>query len=202
LAPGETVFTEAGAMSSMDAGLDLAAQLSGGLLSAMGKKVLGGESLFVSQVTNNTAAPQRLTVAQGLPGDIRCVELDHDGICLQPGAYLASTPDVKLGVKWAGVASGLGREGFFKLNVSGTGMLWYGAYGGLVEKDIDGKYLVDTGHLVAYEPQLRLKVALAGGLLSSVLGGEGLVTRVEGRGRIVVQTRSLGGLAGWLNPKL
>ena len=86
--------------------------------------------------------------------------------------------------------------------VSGTGTLWYGAYGGLLEKEIDGQYIVDTSHLVAYEPEMKLKIQLAGGVFSSFFGGEGLVTRVEGKGKIVIQTRSLSGLAGWLNPKL
>jgi uncharacterized protein (AIM24 family) len=49
---------------------------------------------------------------------------------------------------------------------------------------------------------MKLKVQLAGGIFSSFFGGEGLVTRVEGVGQIVIQTRSLSGLAGWLNPKL
>ena len=49
---------------------------------------------------------------------------------------------------------------------------------------------------------MKLKIQLAGGVFSSFFGGEGLVTRVEGKGKIVIQTRSLSGLAGWLNPKL
>jgi len=55
---------------------------------------------------------------------------------------------------------------------------------------------------VAYEPQMKLKIQLAGGLFSSLFSGEGFVTRIEGHGKIVVQTRSLSGLAGWLNPRL
>ena len=84
----------------------------------------------------------------------------------------------------------------------GPGQIWFGSYGGLVEKEIDGEYIVDTSHLVAYEPQIKLKLQLAGGLFSSFFGGEGLVTRVEGKGKIWIQTRSLSGLAGWINPRL
>ncbi len=143
-----------------------------------------------------------MTLTQGTPGEIRQVRLKDESICLQPGAYVASTRNLKLGVKWAGLASFIGREGLFKLLVSGDGILWYGAYGGLVEKQIEGQYIVDTGHLVAYQPHMKLKVQLAGGLVSSFLGGEGLVTRVEGYGKATLQTRSLSGLAGWLNPRL
>ncbi len=202
LSPGESITAESDAMTSMAADLDMEAKLNGGFFSGLLKKFLGGESLFVNVFTNNTQAVKRLTVTQGTPGEIRQTQLKGDAICLQPGAYVASTPGLKLGVKYAGLASFIGREGLFKLMVSGTGTLWYGAYGGLVEKQIEGQYIVDTGHLVAYQPHLKLKVQLAGGLVASFLGGEGLVTRVEGYGKATLQTRSLSGLAGWLNPRL
>ncbi|MCH2155348.1 MAG: AIM24 family protein [Opitutales bacterium] len=81
-------------------------------------------------------------------------------------------------------------------------MLWFGAYGGIVEKELDGEYIVDTAHLVAYDESVKIRLQWAGGLLSSIFGGEGLVTRLEGKGRIWIQTRSLSGLVGWLNPKI
>jgi uncharacterized protein (TIGR00266 family) len=202
LAPGETIVAESDAMASMSAGIDMKARLNGGLFSALAKQFLGGESLFVGEFTNQARRPERITLVQATPGEIHHVELENGTICLQPGAYICSTPGLKLGLRWAGLASFVGREGLFKLQVSGTGMLWYGAYGGLVEKQVNGEYIVDTSHLVAYEPQMKLRVQLAGGLFSSLLGGEGLVTRVQGRGSIIVQTRSITGLAGWLNPRL
>ena len=202
LQPGESLIAESDAMSSMDADLDMDANLNGNLFSALAKKLLGGESLFINTFTNNTSGPRRLTLTQPTPGDVNEVQLEGSSICLQPGAYIASTPGLKLGVKWAGLASALGREGLFKLMVSGTGTLWYGAYGALVEKQVEGEYIVDTGHLVAYPPHMKLKAKLAGGIFSSFFGGEGLVTRVEGYGKIILQTRSLSGLAGWINPRL
>ncbi len=138
---------------------------------------------------------------QPVPGELRCHELNGDEFNLQPGAYLASTEGVKLGLRWAGFVSFIAREGLFKLTVTGEGKVWYGAYGALLEKEIDGEYIVDTSHLVAYEPGIKLKLQLAGGIFSSFFGGEGLVTRVEGKGKIIVQSRSVSGLAGWLNPK-
>lgn len=200
LEPGESVIAESDAMSSMSGDLDMDARTNGGCLSALGKSLFGSESFFVSVFTNNTDGTRRVTLTQGTPGNIRQVELNGGSICLQPGAYIASTPGLHLGVKWAGLASWIGREGLFKLQVSGTGTLWYGAYGGLVEKEVDGEYIVDTSHLVAYEPQMRLRVQLAGGIFSSFFGGEGLVTRVEGKGKIVIQSRSMDGLAKWLRP--
>jgi uncharacterized protein (TIGR00266 family) len=202
LGPGESVIAESDAMSSMAADLELKTSFNGGCISGLLKKFLGGESLFINTFTNRTNETRRLVLVQKTPGDIRQMELNGGSICLQPGAYVASTPGLKLGLSWGGIGSFLAKEGLFKLMISGTGTLWFGAYGGLVEKEIRGDYIVDTSHLVAYPPGMKLKTQLAGGIFSSLLGGEGLVTRVEGNGTIFLQTRSLSGLVGWLNPKI
>ena len=202
LEPGESIIAESDAMSSMASDLDMKAKFNGGFFSGLAKKFFGGESLFINCFTNNSSGTRPLTLVQGAPGDIHEVVLDNSAICLQPGAYICSSPGLKLGLKWAGIASWIAREGLFKLVVSGTGKLFYGAYGGLLKREVNGEVIVDTSHLVAYDPSLKLKVQLAGGLFSSFFGGEGLVTRVEGEGSYIIQTRSLAGLKGWLNPKL
>ena len=205
LEPGESVIAESDAMASRSAELTMTTTFNGGFISGLLKKFLGGESLFVNEFKNETNAPLRVTLVQATPGEVRELQLDESkdqGICLQPGAYVCSTPGLKLGLKWAGIASLIGREGLFKLMVTGTGTLWYGAYGGLLDREIDGEFIVDTAHLVSYDPALKLKVQLAGGIVASFLSGEGLVTRVEGKGRVTLQSRSLSGLAGWVNPRL
>jgi uncharacterized protein (TIGR00266 family) len=202
LEPGEFITAESDAMASMDICLDMKARLNGNLFSAVSKKYLGKESLIVNDFVNPTNVARKLTLVQGTPGDIIEKVLDNETYCLQPGSYIASSPGIKLGLKWAGLASWIGGEGLFKLVVTGTGSVLIGAYGGLVEKQIEGEYIVDTSHLVAYEPQMKLSTQLAGGLFSSFFGGEGFVTRVSGTGKIVIQTRSLSGLAGWLNRNL
>ena len=202
LEPGESIIAESDAMSSMASDLDMKAKFNGGFFSGLAKKFFGGESLFINYFTNNTSERKQLTLVQGTPGDIHQLSLENTAICLQPGAYICSTQGLKLGLKWAGIASWIAREGLFKLEVSGTGTLFYGAYGGLLKREVNGEVIVDTSHLVAYDPGLKLKVQLAGGIFSSFFGGEGLVTRVEGQGHYILQTRSLDGLKGWLNPKL
>lgn len=202
LAPGETVVAEAGAMQSMSAELDMKATPNGGFFSAVLKRFFGGESFFVSHFTNNTQETLRVTIAQPVPGQI--IEFDLAGgneLCMQRGAYIASTPDVSFKVVWAGFASWFVGEGLVKLKASGQGKLWYGAYGAIIEREIDGELKIDDGHLVAYDPNLTLNVALAGGLFASLFGGEGFVARVTGKGKVYLQTRSLKGLASWINPK-
>jgi uncharacterized protein (TIGR00266 family) len=203
LEPGETIVAESDAMSSMSANLDMTAKFNGGLFVGLLKKYLGGESLFVNHFTNNTSSPLQIHLIQPTPGDIEVKELDGtSSYCIQNGSYIASESGVKLGVKWAGIGSLIGSEGLFKLVVSGKGKVVFGAYGGLLQKEINGEYIVDTGHLVAYEPSMKLKPQLAGGIFSSLFGGEGFVTRVEGKGTIWIQTRNISGLASWINRHL
>jgi uncharacterized protein (TIGR00266 family) len=202
LAPGESIMTEPDAMSSMDASLDLTAHFNGGLIKGLLRKYLGGESLFISRFHNATSTPRSMTIVQPTPGEVLCKELNDEVYYMQPGAFLACEESVKIGLGFAGFASWIAREGLFRIKVSGHGKVWFGAYGALLEKEVNGEYIVDTSHLVAYDPSLRLNLQLAGGLFSSFFGGEGLVTRVSGKGKIIIQTRSISSLAGWLNPKL
>jgi uncharacterized protein (TIGR00266 family) len=203
LQPGETITAEAGAMASMTTQLDMKAKMNGGFFKALGRKFLGGESFFINHFTNNTAEEAHLVVSPPTPGELKGHQVDGtQKMRLQPGAYLASTPGVKIKLRYAGLASFLGREGLFAMEVSGSGTVWYGAYGGLIEKEVNGELIVDTSHLVSYSDGLKLKVGLAGGIFSSFFSGEGLVTRVIGRGKITIQSRSLPGLRDWINPKL
>ncbi|UKJ07990.1 TIGR00266 family protein [Solitalea lacus] len=202
LEPGETFIAESDAMSSMSAELDMTAKFNGGFFGGLIKKFLGGESLFINHFTNNTDKSLSLHLTQPTPGDINVKELNGESYCIQRGAYIASDPGVKLGVRWAGFGSLIGGEGLFKLEVSGQGKVVFGAYGGIIEKEINGEYIVDSGHLVAYEPDMKLKPQLAGGIFGSLFGGEGFVTRVEGKGKIYLQTRNMAGLASWVNKHL
>jgi uncharacterized protein (TIGR00266 family) len=202
LQPGESIIAESDAMATMSAKLDMSAKFNGGFLRGIAKKVFGGESLFVNHFTNNSQEPMHLTLTQPTPGDIQVRELKGESYCLQGGAYIASDPNVKLGVKWAGLGSLIGGEGLFKLVVSGNGNVYFGAYGGIIEHEVNGEYIVDSGHLVAYEPTMKIKTQLSGGLISSILGGEGFVMRIEGKGKIYLQTRNISGLASWVNRHL
>ncbi|QEN06712.1 TIGR00266 family protein [Oceanispirochaeta crateris] len=202
LEPGEQLIAESGAMQSMSASLDMKARSNGGFLSGLMKKWFGGETFFVNEFSNKGSVPMRVTIAQNVPGEIRELNLknDHD-ICLQRGSWLASEGDVRFKAVWAGFVSWFSGEGLVKLKASGDGRIWFGAYGGIIERKVEGELKIDDGHLVAYDPSLKLKIALAGDLLSSVLGGEGFVTKVIGTGTVYIQTRSIKGLASWLNPK-
>ncbi len=200
LSPGDTVIAEADAMASMSSTIDIKTQWSGGFSKAVLRRVLGSESMFVNVFS--TESEGELVITQPFPGDIECLELKGNTMYLQPGAFLACEPGVKLGLGWAGVRMLIAREGLFRLKVSGNGKIWFGAYGGIFEREIDEEYVVDSGHLVAYEPSVKVRIGMAGGIFSSFFSGEGLVTKVTGPGRIYMQSRSFGGLAAWANSHL
>jgi uncharacterized protein (TIGR00266 family) len=203
LQPGESLIAEAGAMASMDGALTMTTQLSGGLIPALLRKFFGGESLFVNVFKNETNRPLEVVLTQPTVGDLEVIELKSGGtLCLQPGAYVASSNSTRLGVQWAGFSSFFAGEGLFRLTVKGPGLLLFGAYGGIQKYQVNGEFVVDSGHLVAYPPQIKMSIGLAGGLVGSVTSGEGLVNRLRGTGTVYLQSRSIDGLVRFLRPKL
>lgn len=202
LQPEEQITAEAGAMASMAAPLTMTTEFSGGLLPGLLKKFFGGESLFVNRFKNATSQPLQVVLTQASIGDIERLELTGDEICFQPGAYIAHTDGVRMGVQWAGFSSWLAGEGLFKLKLSGRGMVFFGAYGGLSQRRVNGEFVVDTGHLVAYSPSIKMNIRMAGGLAGSITSGEGLVNRLSGQGQIYLQSRSTDGLVRFLRSRL
>jgi len=200
LNPGESIIAEADAMASMSSGVEMTTRWNGGAVRAIGKRIFGSESLFVNEF--KTTTPGHVVLTQPFPGDMACLELKGNTMFLQPGAYIASEPKITLGLGWAGIRSFISGEGLFRLKVSGVGRVWFGAYGAIFTREVQGEYIVDTGHLVAYEPTIAIRVGMAGGIFSSFFGGEGLITRVTGQGKIYMQSRSFEGLAAWTNAHL
>jgi uncharacterized protein (TIGR00266 family) len=200
LKQGDRLIAESGAMASMSSTIEMSTRFNGGFFSGVLRRVFGGESLFINEFTTRSSG--EIVLTQPTPGDIECIELKGNTLYLQPGAFIACDPTVSLGMGWAGFASFIGGEGLFRLKVSGQGRVWFGAYGGIFAREIEGEYVVDSGHLIAYEPSIHLRAGMAGGIFSSFFGGEGLVTRVTGPGRIYMQSRSIEGLAAWTNAHL
>ncbi|MEM9512750.1 MAG: TIGR00266 family protein, partial [Cyanobacteria bacterium P01_E01_bin.48] len=191
-----------GSMATMDAQIEMKTEFNGGFFAAVLKRLFGRESLFINRFTNVSQKPQQLVVTQETIGDMIDLNLQSNSLCLQPGAFIACAPSVHLGMQWAGFKSWISGEGLFRLIVSGRGPLFFGAYGGITKRHVDRELVVDTGHLVAYEPSLTMNIGLAGGAVGSLTSGEGLVNRVKGRGIIYLQSRTVNGLAGFLRPKM
>ena len=197
---GEAFKAESGAMVSMSGTVDIQTRMQGGFLSAVARKVLTSESFFQNTFTA-ARGPGEVTFAPSLPGDIRVREMQGDTMILQSGAYLASHPGIEVETKWGGARTFFAREGLFLLRAFGAGPLLFSSYGAIVEVAVPPSgYIVDTGHLVAFEPTLQWEVDKVGGLKSLLFSGEGLVCRFGGAGRLWMQTRSFDSFLGEILP--
>ena len=122
---------------------------------------------------------------------------------------MASTPDVNISLVWGGFSMLFSGEGAFFMECeldeeaeAAQGELLINSYGAIEKVEVDGKYIVDTGHLVAWEGDLDYTIRKAGGWKSTLLSGEGLVLEMEGKGTLWLQTRNLGSLISWIRPQL
>jgi uncharacterized protein (TIGR00266 family) len=198
--PGEQLLVESSAMVARHSAIEMKTQLQGGILAAAKRKMLGGESLFQNTFTA-TQPGQELWLAPSAEGDV--LALDMNGtyeVMLNSGAYLAASPSVTLDTKWGG-AKGFFGAGLFLLKCSGHGPLFFSSYGGIHAVDVGpGGYICDNGHIVGFTSGLNYTVTKVGGLKSLFLGGEGLVCRFEGQGRLWMSTRNANSLAAFLHP--
>ena len=197
----QSIQAEAGAMVSMSANIELQSQMKGGLFGAI-KRAAGGESAFVSTFTAR-GGPGEVTFAPGAPGDIAAIELNNQTFFVQSSSYLAGDAGLTVDTKWGGAKSFFGGEGLFVLMVQGRGLLLVSSFGAIHRKtlQVGERYVVDTGHLVAWEgtTQYTLRKAAAG-FFRSIVSGEGIVAEFSGPGEILIQTRNLAALAGLLKP--
>ncbi len=202
LQQGEAISAEAGAMVSMSGGVQIETKARGGVFGALKRSVLGGESFFVN--TFKASGDEEITFAPSLPGDIISIDLQGNTIFAQSGAYIASLPEIQIDTSWGGAKTFFSKEGFFLLKLSGTGDLFLSSYGAIHQIDlvVGQKYMVDTGHMVAFEESVQYNVKRVGGLKSTLFSGEGLVCELTGPGKIYIQTRSADAFLSWLIPQL
>lgn len=197
----QSIQAEAGAMVSMSANIELQSQMKGGLFGAL-KRAAGGESAFVSTFTAR-GGPGEVTFAPGAPGDVAAIELNNQTFFVQSSSYLAGDASLTVDTKWGGAKSFFGGEGLFVLMVQGRGLLLVSSFGAIHRKTLrpGERYVVDTGHLVAWEgtTQYTLRKAAAG-FFRSMMSGEGIVAEFTGPGELLIQTRNLAALAGLLRP--
>ncbi len=203
LDPGEAVKAEAGAMMAMSPTVDIATSTEGGLLKGLRRSVLGGESFFLNTFTA-TGPDAHIILAPALPGDVITLPLTTGTMYLQSGSYLASPGSIDIDSKWGGAKTFFSKEGLFMLRCTGYGDLVVSSYGAIQGVDLapGQSYVVDTGHMVGWEEGITYEVKKVGNWKSTVLGGEGLVVRLTGPGRVYIQSRSPQDFVNWLVPKL
>ena len=203
LRPQQSVLAEAGSMAMMDPSLEMETKALGGLFAGVGR-MLGGESFFINQFT----APQggELVLSPGVPGDICHYEMTgQNGLMVQSGGFVAVSPTVQLDTQFQGVKGFFSGESLFLLRLTGQGDLWFSSYGAIQQVDVVDEFVVDTGYIVAFEDTLNYSVEMISGLSfrglkTGIFGGEGLVCRFRGQGKLWIQSRSLYPLLNFLNP--
>lgn len=206
LGPREAVTAEAGSMIAMHGHINMTTtthkKSSGGILKAA-KRLLAGESFFLNHYeTHGTGGD--VWVAATLMGDMMTYDLQGgETLIVQSGSFTACEHDVDIDLGWQGFKSLLSGESVFWLRMSGQGKVVLSSYGAIYPVQVDGSYIVDSGHIVAFNETLDFDITKAGkSWVSSFLGGEGLVCKFKGRGTVWVQSHNPSSFGGALGPML
>ncbi len=200
---GETVIAEAGAMNYMNDGISFEAKMGDGskpdaglfgkLLDA-GKRVITGESIFMTHFTNHSSGKKRVSFAAPYPGKIIPIDmaqLNGDLLC-QKDAFLCAAHGTELSIAFTKrLGTGFfGGEGFILQRLRGDGMAFIHIGGTVVKKELNNELLrVDTGCLAAFTSGIDYNIELVGGLKSMFFGGEGLfLATLRGTGTVYLQS--------------
>ena len=214
LDPEETAIAESGSFMMMDDGIQMntifgdgsqqqqRSGIMGKLLSA-GKRLLVGESLFMTTYTNVGQGKKRVSFASPYPGKIIPLDLQqlgHKVIC-QKDAFLCAAKGVAIGIEFQRkLGTGLfGGEGFIMEKLEGDGLAFVHAGGHVLQKELlPGELLkVDTGCIVAFTSSVNYDIQFIGGIKNTLFGGEGVFfATLRGPGTVWIQTLPISRLAG------
>ncbi len=215
LDPRETVIAEAGAMLYMEENISFETKLGDGSspeqsfiskLFSAGSRLLTGESIFMTHFTNQGLSKRKVSFAAPYPGKIIPIDLKEIGgrLIVQKDGFLCAALGTKVSIhlnKRLG-AGLIGGEGFILQKLEGDGKAFIHAGGTVIEKTLNNETLrIDTGCIVAYEPQIDFDIETSGSLKSMVFGGEGLfVATMRGTGKVWLQSMPIRKLIQRLSP--
>lgn len=207
LDPNETVIAEAGAMTYIEQDIDFEAKMgdgSGGVIDKLfgiGKRMLTGESVFLTHFSNEGQQKRRVAFSAPFPGSVialNLAELGEELIC-QRTAFLAAAFGTQVDIAFnKRLGSGFfGGEGFILQRLRGDGTAFIHAGGTVIRKDLRNETLrLDTGCLVAFSGDIDYSIALSGGLKSMLFGGEGVfLATLKGTGSVWIQSMPFSRLA-------
>lgn len=203
LDPGETVIAEAGAMNYMDDGITFEAMMGDGStpddsifgkLMGAGKRMLTGESIFMTHFTNRGNGKKRVAFAAPYPGKILPIDLSkmNGELLCQKDAFLCAALGTEIDIAFAkrfGVGF-FGGEGFILQRLRGDGMAFVHAGGTIIQKKLNNSRIrVDTGCIVAFTSGVHYDIESTGSLKSMFFGGEGLfLATLSGTGSVLLQS--------------
>jgi uncharacterized protein (TIGR00266 family) len=211
LDPEETAIAESGSFMMMDEAIEMSTIFGDGTgqdkgfmgkLFSAGKRLLTGESLFMTAFTNNGRSKARVTFAAPYPGKIIPLDLSFYGgkIIAQKDSFLAAAKGVAVGIEFQRkLGTGLfGGEGFIMQKLEGDGMAFVHSGGYVVERElVAGEMIrVDTGCIVAFTQQVNYDIQFIKGVRNVIFGGEGLFyATLRGPGKVWIQTIPISRLA-------
>jgi len=191
---GEGVRAEAGTMTYMENGIEMQTGTGGGLFSGF-KRMVTGESFFITTFLNNANGKSHVAFAAPYPGKIVAFDLDgfNGEVLCQKDSFLCAAQGIEIEVAFtkkfgAGVFGG---EGFILQRLTGDGMVFVHAGGTVIEKDLGpGESLrVDTGCIVAFAKTVDYDIQFIGGFSNALFGGEGLfLAKLTGPGKVYLQS--------------
>ncbi len=212
LDPQETVMAEPGSFMMMQEGIEMntifgdGSQQSGGIfgkLMSAGKRMLTGESLFMTAYTNNGYGKKEVTFAAPYPGKIIPIDLNRMGgrMTCQKDSFLCAAKGVSVGIEFQKkLGTGLfGGEGFIMQKLEGDGMAFLHAGGHVEERELQpGELLkIDTGCIVAFTKEVDYDIQFVGGIKNTFFGGEGVFfATLRGPGKVWIQSLPISRLAG------
>ena len=194
LDPGEAVRAEAGAMMYMSDGIEIQTGTGGGMFKGL-KRMVTGESFFITSFLNNGHSKGQVAFAAPYPGKVIPIDLGDVGgefMCQKDG-FLCAARGVEINVAFTKkIGAGLfGGEGFILQRLQGDGMTFIHAGGTIIKRDLRaGETLrVGTGCLVAFAPSVNYDIQFIGGFRNALFGGEGLfLARLTGPGTVYLQS--------------
>lgn len=201
LDPTEGVRAEAGAMMYMDDGIEMQTSTGGGLFKGF-KRMVTGESFFITTFLYDGAGKGRVAFGAPYPGKIIPLELDKLGgkfLC-QKDAFLCAAKGIEIEVAFTKkIGTGLfGGEGFILQRLEGDGIAFVHAGGTIIERELapNETLRVDTGCLVAFSPSVGYDIQFVGGFKNALFGGEGIfLAKMTGPGLLYLQSLPFSRLA-------
>ncbi|MEM2158320.1 MAG: TIGR00266 family protein [Sulfolobales archaeon] len=201
LDPGEKIVAEAGSMTYMTPNIEVKTRMrEKSILDSLGLTVLGRQSFWVNEYLA-WDSPGEVAFVSAPIGDIEKLTITpKQGYIIQKASYIASTENVNLDIKWEGFTKGLFGQGLFMIKAFGEGELFINTFGALDKHVLKPgeSLIVDNFHLVAFSDTCNYRVTKFGGLKETILGGEGLVTKIEGPGEVYIQTKNLREFVDWI----
>jgi uncharacterized protein (TIGR00266 family) len=190
LEKGEKIQAEAGSMGAMTPNLAMETNAEGGLIKSLSRSMLGGESFFLNTYTANEKGAF-VFLAPPMPGDISVIKMNNQSLLVQSGSYMASSAGIEIETLWEGAKNFFAGEGLVMLEISGTGTILISSFGAIhhIPLKEDESIVIDTGHLVAFDPEIHYQIKRVAGWKSTLFSGEGLVVELTGPGELYMQSR-------------